>query len=96
MSDSARAFYYNPPWYTRIWQKLGFGHAHVDRPDDAVEGFCESYMLSNTVARLDWSDRLRVLISGKVSMQCLTLTDVPVMRTRSTSAVRILPPNEKI
>lgn len=76
----------------RLWSRLGFGHAHVERPAD-VEGFCGGYCMADVFSHLDWRDRLRVLVSGKVMVQTAMQTDVGVRKMRSVSTLKVLPPN---
>lgn len=89
MTD-AQGFYmeYRPPWRERLWRKLGFGHAFVERPDDAPAG----YLCTKTYIHLDWKDRIRVLISGGMCVEVVSVTDVVVATATSTSAAGVLAP----
>lgn len=80
----------------RFWSWLGFGWAHVERPDDDVPGLAPGYMMSETEMGLDWGDRLRVLVSGRLHSQVVTQTDVMPRRMVSTSAVKVLPPGVRL
>jgi hypothetical protein len=74
-----------------IWDRLGFGHAFVPAPEDS-EGFATGCLTTESTIVLDWKDRLRVLLSGRVSHYLRTQTDVPVTTARSISDARVLPP----
>lgn len=81
------------PWHARLWSRLGFGRPHVDRGEgEDWQGFYPGYMMTAVVAHLDWRDRLRVLVSGRVGVETLTRTDVLVQKCRSVSKTAILPP----
>lgn len=79
-----------------IWQRLGFGRCRAPRPeeDEYAEGFAPSWLVTGVVCHLDWRDRLRVLVSGNLHVECALKTDVVVERSRSTSAVSVLPPGD--
>lgn len=79
-------------WVDRFWSRLGFGRAHAERPED-LEGFAPSYMITGVVAKLDWLDRCRAFISGKISVEIATKTDVVVGKMDSVSSLTVLPPN---
>jgi hypothetical protein len=74
-----------------IWCALGFGRAHVDTPEDEI-GFAPGYLSTETTIFLDWKDRLRVLVSGRLHSSMKTQTDVFVEKAISRSSVRVLPP----
>ncbi len=77
-----------------IWQRLGFGSCGTPDMDDLedAEGFVVSYLITGVIVVLDWRDRLRVLISGKIEIVAATKTDVIVSKTLSRSKVSVLPP----
>ncbi len=88
------AFYARQPLLDRIWSRLGFGHAYAAHPEDEDHPeFSEGHIVTDTISVLDWFDRLRVLVSGKVMVQTVTKTDVVVSRSRSWACFRTLPPN---
>jgi hypothetical protein len=68
-----------------------FPARHLDIPED-LEGFAPSYMVTGVFARLDWQDRLRLLVSGKLHVEIRTKTDVIVSKMVSQSVVYVLPP----
>lgn len=85
-----RAFYaISKPTF---WQRLGFGECSEHWMED-VEGYAPAYLATSTITFLDWRDRLRVLISGKVMTASATKTDVVVARATTKSRFSVLPPN---
>lgn len=74
-----------------IWRRLGFRDC-VARYNEDVEGFAPACLVVGTVCVLDWKDRLRVLISGKLRMEAAVKTDVIVNRSMARSCVSVLPP----
>ncbi len=78
------------------WERLGFGRAFVpldsfetDETDDVAA------ITTDSVLNLDWLDRIRVLVSGRVSVFSRIKTDVIVSRAETRSACRVLPPGAK-
>lgn len=63
-----------------------------NEPPEDLEGFAPSYMVTEVVTVLDWKDRLRVLVSGKLKVSTQTKTDVIVRKMASQSAVYVLSP----
>lgn len=78
------------PMWMRLLSRL-FPSRRPDIPDD-LEGWAPSYMQTHVVVHMDWQDRLRVLVSGKVHIQTNTKTDVTVGRMESWSTVHVEPP----
>jgi hypothetical protein len=75
----------------RLLDRL-FPQRRLPIPED-TEGFAPSYMVTGCVCHLDWRDRLRVLVSGRVRIEIQTKTDVVVSRMQSQSVVCVLPPS---
>jgi hypothetical protein len=77
-----------------IWQRLGFGTCQAPRPDEEEDapGWAPSWFIVETRADLDWKDRLRVLVTGRLMIQSAIKTDVTISRSRATTAISILPP----
>ena len=77
----------------RIWLALGFGACSNPNPwPDEMPGFAPAYVTVNTIAVLDWRDRLRVLLSGKLMVAASVKTDVMVGKAETASHVSVLPP----
>lgn len=84
------AMEYRSPLSDRIWRKLGFRHAHVDRPDS------ENWMVTDVRCSFSLLDRLRILLSGVVGIQVVTETDVAVRHAKSTTDAKVLKPGTKV
>jgi hypothetical protein len=97
-TEATRGSFYAPqPLRKRVWRWLGFKHACADRPeeDEEAEGWAPSWFIVETWVHLDWKDRIRILLSGKLHVEQAVKTDVPISRSRSTSAVGVLSPSTK-
>lgn len=79
-----------PPRKT-FWQRLGFGFAHALR-HPMPEGVYDGRIVSDVFCVLDWRDRIRALVSGKLNVEVVVFTDVPVAKTISRSAISVLAP----
>jgi len=78
------------PWWRRLLAHF-FPTGRAAIPED-LDGWAPSHMQTHVVACLDWRDRLRVLVSGRLHVQTNTKTDVQVSRMHSASAVWVEPP----
>ncbi|MEQ9131088.1 MAG: hypothetical protein RJQ08_13730 [Salinisphaeraceae bacterium] len=81
-------------WRQRFWAWLGFGPCEPPgfRPDPAYSAV---HLVTEARVRLDWRDRLRVLVSGRLLMVTTTKTQPRVKRTESASSVGVLPPGRE-
>jgi len=77
--------------FHRLRSRL-FPRRHLPAPED-TEGFAPSYLVTSCVCQLDWADRLRVLVSGRLHVEIQTKTDVIVRRTQSQGTACVLPPS---
>ena len=78
-----------------FWSFLGFRHPkYLDMDDLDIPGWAPGYFETTTLCVFDWRDRLRVLVSGRVIVQCKSKTDVAVERGITRSTVSVLPPRE--
>lgn len=77
------------PWRAKMWQRLGFGLAHADRPDSS-----EHWVVTGVWVRLGYLDRLRITLTGKLHVEICVTTEHDAGRTSSVSSVRVLPPGE--
>lgn len=82
---------YRPTRLDRLWSRLGFGDRYLAPPEDS-DRWANSYITNVVTTRLDWRDRLRVLISGKVRIRSFIKTDVYVGRSEAESVFGVLPP----
>ena len=74
-----------------IWHRLGFGRAHCSLPEKD-ERFVDGALTTESTIHLDWLDRFRALISGRIHHVTKTQTDVTVNYARSISSVKVMPP----
>lgn len=90
MTDGGFIVASKPPLMWRIWRKLGFQfHLGEDEPKEPWSG----WMQTKSGLRLDWRDRLRVLISGKIDLTHTYHLDVPSPNRHHTRFDwHILPP----
>jgi hypothetical protein len=92
--ESGHAYYAKPTIAQKLWIFLGFRKGHAPRPDEdeLKDGWAPSWFCVETYIHLDWSDRLRVLISGNLHIDHAIKTDLPINKSNAVSAVGILPP----
>jgi hypothetical protein len=97
-TSSHGAFYHRPTFAERFWPSLGFRHAHAPShdEDELGAGWVAGVFIVETYVSLDWFDRIRVLISGKLHIEQAVLADVVIGESRATSAFGILPPNTQL
>lgn len=72
-----------------IWHRLGFGYAavaswHGDQDEDA------NYCCTDVVAVLDWRDRLRLVLTGRLSIAVRVRTQHDAGRVEGRSAVKVM------
>jgi hypothetical protein len=89
------AFFYDPPWYKRIWQILGFGECHAPMHEQH-DDFAPGALITVTRTHFDMGDRFRILLSGKIMVKSRSQTNVTVDFARTNTAVSVLPPTAKI
>jgi hypothetical protein len=53
------------------------------------------WITTHAVAELDWKDRLRVMLSGRVHIHIITEIDAPVRKCESKSIVYVEAPQRK-
>lgn len=63
--------------------------------DNPEPGFAPGEFSTLTIAMLDWRDRLRALVSGRIAIEVRSATDVEVKRVKSRGVVFVLPPSMK-
>lgn len=81
-----------PAWRRLLSRLFPVPRSWHELDSDEPAGWAPGWLETHVVARLDWRDRLRVLVSGHVHVRTRTRTDVPVNRTLATSSVWIEPP----
>ncbi|KXV20627.1 hypothetical protein [Gluconobacter japonicus] len=77
-----------------IWDKLGFGEAHVSRPlgEGYAEGMAPGFFVTNVRVVFDWKDRLRTLVSGKIHVEVVSQTNLTVARAATRAATKVMRP----
>lgn len=78
-----------------IWQRLGFGECnapHLADEDFDPVIYSPGQISTSVYAVLDWRDRLRVLISGRIKTATAIKTDNMVVRSYSSCSFSVLPP----
>lgn len=80
----------------RVLSKLFPAPALPDMGDcPAEQGWAQGYLQTNHNVHLDWKDRLRVLVSGRVRSVIYQRTDVHVDRVQVQAVVWVAPPGEQ-
>lgn len=81
----------------RLWSWLGFG-LRPPTPSNMEDDprYAPGALVTIVRTELDWADRLRVLISGRVVTQTRTVTDVPIGVAISRSSFSIGRPGEPL
>lgn len=85
---------YAAPDQRSRWQRLKtrlFPARRVPIPED-LEGWAPSYIETHVVSVLDWKDRLRALVSGRIHVQTRTKTDVVVSKMAADSVIYVEAP----
>lgn len=93
------AFYARQPLRDRIAQSLGFGRCSSPRFDEIADddpNWAAARLRVSTIVNLDWLDRLRLLIGGRLLVEASVKTDVIVRRSMARSNVGVLSPFDKI
>lgn len=80
-------------WWERVLSRL-FPAQHIEPPED-IEGFAPGYTRTEIHVHMDWLDRLRALVSGRVTVTVITQTDVHVSKMRIGSTFWVNPPFSK-
>ena len=74
-------------WRARLWCWLGFGRAYVfELDDDWPEEIC-----TDLVIRLSIGDRVRALLSGRISVHVRCGIEHPAERIETKAATSVLP-----
>ncbi len=93
MNENQGGAFYAPD--TRNWWQRALSRLFPAQPRpqlEDVDGMAPGYLSTEVTAYLDWADRLRVLVSGKVHVSTSTRTDVNVTKVHSESAVWVEAP----
>ncbi len=92
-NHTMRALYKKAPRKIRFWRWLGFAEKHAARPDvPEFKDYAEGWQIVASIWLLDWKDRLRVLISGRIMCHTAIKTLPAIERFTNTAAFSVLPP----
>ena len=80
---------YIPTWRERVLARL---YPYTPCPDIELTDDFKSYLTTEVRIQMDWKDRLRVLVSGAISVTTKTATNIAVERARSISRVNVMVP----
>ena len=82
--NTAMAF--RPTRAMRFWRWLGFRHAHVGKSAGSPDlPFPErGWLTTGATFRLPFVERIRVLLSGRISVEAQIITEPAVIETRGT------------
>ncbi len=92
---TAKAWDYKPSLWLRFWRRL-FPGTNPPKFDDVVPPYIEGGIFIETWIKLDWKDRLRFIVSGKLLVQTRTETDCVVRHARTCASVTVLSPIARI
>lgn len=84
---------YRPSRMERLWRRLGFQHPHV--PIQHLHWPCGDKVHTDIIVGLDWRDRLRVLVSGRIGVTNVTDTSGRPGEMLTRSAFGVLPPQRR-
>ena len=76
-----------------LWERFGFKDCGApDLRDEDFPDMAQCRMVTDCIVHLDWPDRIRLLISGKLRVAIAHKTDVIVGRCVSKSNVSVMRP----
>lgn len=84
MSESAICSMPRRRWIERFFPSRGFERDAIDT---------RTYLRTHVQLHLDWTDRLRLLVSGIADVKITTYTDVEVKDATSLSSFSVLAPH---
>jgi hypothetical protein len=86
---------YKPTFKERFWKRLGFHYDQTEFPENDEEKSYKGWMLTYSYFEFSFRDRLRLLLTGRLKVKLRQLTDVEVIKCKSTVSFKILYPGEK-
>lgn len=90
MSDQDETIGYAMEFKPTIWHRLGFGHAYVPPWDDPEKDGDDHYVITEVVVVFDWKDRLRLMLTGCLSVEVRVKTQHDAGNTEGRSAVKVM------
>lgn len=94
IKEATIGFVQRPKW--SLWRQLGFGTCHASFDEDEHSEMAEACLTAGAYCYIDWKDRLRLLVSGKLMVDIAIKTDVIVRKSIAKSNISILPPTWRI
>jgi len=84
------------PWPVRFWSWFGYGYRRAPDMSDLedVEGFAPAYLEVEITVLMDWRDRLRALVSGKIAVVTRVKTDQPIKQHVTRCQFSVLRPGK--
>jgi hypothetical protein len=95
MTDATEGgcFYYVPTRRERFWRAMGFRYHHNDDPPGA--DLLPGWMQTNMRLHFGWTDRFRLLLSGRLNIASVVHFDTPSpSNCKSRMDWHILPPGD--
>lgn len=88
------AYVRTPTFMERAWRRLGF-HYHLGDEPEGIDGMA-GWMKTDITLCFGWSDRLRLLLTGRLFVASVVHTDTPsAMICKSRVDWRIHAPGEE-
>lgn len=88
-------------WRDRFWRRLGFRPGRLSPPEHwdltaREEGWAPGYAMLELAVDLDWADRLRALVTGRLLCSNLIRTDVMIRKMEAVSVTTVMPPRANL
>ena len=93
MTAENGAMYHVPTLGERAWRWLGFRY-HLGAEPEGIDGM-QGWMCTDSRIDFSWSDRLRLLLTGKLRLRLIQHTTVQVEGTKNRFDWHILAPGER-
>lgn len=84
---------YRPTLAERFWRKVGYRYHLTDLPEDA--GAMPGWAMTNVRLTLSFTDRVRLLLTGRIRLDVRQAMDVSVETVISATSLQILYPGEQ-
>lgn len=93
MTAQSEAMYHVPTMRERAWRWLGFRY-HLGKEPEGIDGM-QGWMCTDSRLDFCWSDRLRLLLTGRLRLRLIQHTTVQVEGTKNRFDWHILAPGER-
>lgn len=88
-----QAMYARPTWRQKLWRVLGYRY-HLGAEPEGTENM-KGWMCTDTHMRFGITDRLRLLLTGKLNLRLVQHTEVQCEGTKNRLDWQIVPPGER-